>query len=95
MAAKLGIVNNVPVCTDSMTKPWVQESGLEVLNSPIFAKGNIATAGGCLAAAYLTGWVIAKLDSLDTAIKALHYFAPVGEKDLFVEKAVDLLKPFV
>lgn len=95
MLAKLGLVDNVPVCTDSMTKPWVQETGLEVLNQPIFAKGNVATAGGCLASSYLTAWVITRLDCLDTAIEALHYFAPVGEKDEFVERAVKTLKSYI
>ncbi len=95
MAEKLGLLQNVPVCTDSMTKPWVQETGLEVLNQPIFAKNNMATAGGCLAAAYLTAWVISKLDSLDLAITALHYFAPVGEKNEFVERSIKILKPLL
>jgi len=30
--AKLGILANVPACTDLTTKPWVQEAGVEVLN---------------------------------------------------------------
>lgn len=95
MAEKLGLLKNVPVCTDSMTKPWVEETGLKVLNQSIFSKNNIATAGGCLAAAYLTAWIIAKLDTLDVAITALHYFAPVGEKDDFVERALKVLKPLL
>ena len=88
MLAKLGLLGTVPACTDLATKPWVQEAGIEVLNQPFFAKDNIATAGGCLSAAYLAAWIITKLDGLDTARKALHYFAPVGEKDEFVERAV-------
>jgi transcriptional regulator GlxA family with amidase domain len=32
--AKLGLLNGVPACTDSITKPWVQEAGIEVLNQP-------------------------------------------------------------
>lgn len=71
-------------CTDSLTKRWVQEAGIEILNQPFYATGSIATAGGCLSAAYLIAWIIAKLDGLETAIKTLHYFAPVGEKDDFV-----------
>ncbi len=75
MAAKLGLLNNMPVCTDSMTKPWAQETGLEVLNQPLFAKNNIASARGYLASTYLTGWIIAKIGNLDMAINTLHYFA--------------------
>ncbi len=95
MAAKLDLLNDVCVCTDSMTKPWVQETGLEVLDQPLFAKGNVATAGGCLASSYLTAWIIAKLDNLDTALTALHYFAPVGEKDDFVARGVKVIQPFL
>lgn len=40
-------------CTDLTTKRWVQEAGVDVLNQPIFARGNVATAGGCLASLYL------------------------------------------
>lgn len=95
MLAKLGLLGDVPACTDSNTKPWVQEAGIEILNQPLFAKGNVATAGGCLSSAYLSAWIIAKLDHLETAKKALHYFAPMGEKDEFVEKAVKNISPYL
>lgn len=95
MLAKLGLLNEIPACTDSMTKPWVQDAGIEVLNQPLFAKENIATAGGCLSSAYLTAWMIAKLADIDTAKKALHYFAPVGEKDEFVDLALKNIIPYL
>jgi transcriptional regulator GlxA family with amidase domain len=93
--AKLGFLGGLPACTDSVNKPWVQECGIQVLNQPFFAAGKMATAGGCLASPYLTAWVIAKLDGLETAKKALHYFAPVGEKDEFVEKAIKNISPYL
>ena len=93
--AKLGMLNGVPACTDSITKPWVQEAGIEVLNQPLFAKGNVATAGGCLASSYLTAWIIAQLGDFDAAKKALHYFAPVGEKDEFLEQAIKNISPYL
>ena len=58
--AKLGMLGAVPACTDLTTKPWVQEAGVEVLNQPFFAAGNIATAGGCFASQYLAAWIIAR-----------------------------------
>ena len=69
--AKLGLLHGVSACTDLTTKPWVQEAGVEILNQPFFAKGNIATAGGCLASQYLAGWVIARLEGIDAAREAL------------------------
>jgi transcriptional regulator GlxA family with amidase domain len=54
--AKLGVLNDVPACTDLITKPWVEETGVKVLNQPFFARDNVATAGGCLASQYLAAW---------------------------------------
>jgi transcriptional regulator GlxA family with amidase domain len=59
--AKLGLLGDVPACTDFTTKPWVEEAGVRVLDQPFVAHGNIATAGGCLASHYLTAWMIARL----------------------------------
>jgi transcriptional regulator GlxA family with amidase domain len=88
LLAKLGILGNVPACTDLITKPWVQEAGVEVLNRPFFAQGNIATAGGCLASSYLAGWIIARTEGIEAAAAVLHHVAPVGEKEAFVENAL-------
>jgi hypothetical protein len=43
----------MPACTDLTTKPWIIDAGTEVLNQPFCAKGNIATAGGCMSSQYL------------------------------------------
>lgn len=93
--AKLGLLSNVPACTDITTKPWVQEAGVDVLNQPFFARGNVATAGGCLAACYLAGWIIARALGMDAATEALHYVAPVGEKESFVANAVLNIEPYL
>jgi transcriptional regulator GlxA family with amidase domain len=42
--AKLGLLDGVPACTDLITKPWVEEAGVAVLDKPFFARGNFATA---------------------------------------------------
>mgnify|MGYP003585190646 CR=1 FL=1 len=86
--AKLGLLEGVPACTDLTTRPWVEEAGVAVLNQPFFAKGNVATAGGCLASQYLAAWVIARLDGIKAAQDALHYVAPVGEKEEYVSRAM-------
>ena len=86
--AKLGMLNAIPACTDLTTKPWVQEAGVEVLNQPFFAAGNVATAGGCLSAQYLAAWIIARTEGEEAARSALHYVAPVGEKEEYVERAI-------
>jgi transcriptional regulator GlxA family with amidase domain len=93
--AKLGLLDGVPACTDMITKPWVQEAGIEVLNQPLFAKGNIATAGGCLASHYLAAWMIARLEGVEAAQSALHYVAPVGEKEEYVFRAMRHIAPYL
>ena len=93
--AKLGLLDGVPACTDLTTKPWVQEAGVEVLNQPLYAKGDIATAGGCLSSAYLAGWLIARLEGVQAAEEALHYIAPVGEKDEYVARAMGNITPYL
>lgn len=93
--AKLGLLGSVPACTDLTTKPWVQEAGVEVLNQPFVAHGNVATAGGCLASSYLAAWVIARAEGVEAAAAALHYVAPVGEKDAFVANALGRITPFL
>jgi transcriptional regulator GlxA family with amidase domain len=93
--AKLGLLAGVSACTDVTTKPWVEEAGVTVLDQPFFAKGNIATAGGCLASQYLAAWVIAKLADIDSAMRALHYIAPVGEKDEYVSRAMRNIMPYL
>jgi transcriptional regulator GlxA family with amidase domain len=93
--AKLGLLGTVPACTDLTTKPWVQEAGVEVLNQPFYARDNLATAGGCLAAAYLAAWIIARAHGVDAAVAALNYVAPVGEKDAYVENALKRISPYL
>lgn len=93
--AKLGLVGGIPACTDLTTKPWVQEAGVEVLNQPFFARGNVATAGGCFAAPYLAGWIIARTEGLEAAAAALHYVAPVGEKEAYVANALGNITPYL
>lgn len=93
--AKLGLLNGVPACTDLTTKPWVQAAGVDVLNQPFFAKDNIATAGGCLASHYLAAWVIARLEGIAEAESALHYVAPVGEKEEYVSRGLRNIRPYL
>lgn len=93
--AKLGLLGKVPACTDLTTKPWVQESGVEVLNLPFYAQGNVATAGGCLASQYLAAWIIARIEGIEAAAEALHYVAPVGEKDEYTSRAIENITPYL
>lgn len=93
--ARLGLLAGVPACTDLITQPWVEEAGVSVLNQPFFARQNLATAGGCLASPYLAAWMIARLEGQAAAEAALHYVAPVGEKDRYVAGVMAQIGPYL
>lgn len=93
--ARLGLLDGVRACTDLTTKPWVQEAGVSVLDQPFFAHRNVASAGGCLASQYLATWIIARLEGVEAAKSAMHYVAPVGEKDDYVARAIGHIAPYL
>ncbi len=60
-----------------------------------YASGNLATAGGCLSSHYLAAWIIARLEGLEAAESAVHYVAPVGEKEEYVARAMRNVTPYL
>lgn len=95
LLAKLGLVGDLPACTDLTTKPWVIEAGVTVIDAPFVAHGNVASAGGCLSSQYIAAWMIARGASARDAEEAIHYVAPVGEKDTYVARAMAAIAPFI
>ena len=95
LLARLGLLADLPACTDLTTKPWVIEAGVRVVDAPFHARGPIATAGGCLASQYLAAWMMARGAGLEAAVKALRQAAPVGEKDAYVARLIEVVRPFL
>ena len=93
--AKLGLIGDLPACTDLTTKPWVIEAGIRVLDAPFVAHGNVATAGGCLSSQYLAAWMIARGRSIEDMQAAIRYVAPVGEKAETADRVTKVVTPFV
>ena len=93
--ARLGLLGDRPACTDLTTKPWVIEAGIRVLDQPFYASGNIATAGGCLASQYLATWMLLRGGSRADAEAAMHYVAPVGQKEEYVQRALGSVEPYL
>lgn len=94
MVAKLGLIGSLPACTDLSSKPWVVAAGVDVIDAPFYANGNVATAGGCLSSQYLATWILMRLASRADAEAALRYVAPVGQKDEYWDRAVAIVSPF-
>ena len=95
LMARLGLLADMPACTDLTTKPWLVEAGVRVEEAPFHARGPIATAGGCLASQYLAAWMMLRGAGELAATQALHYAAPVGEKDAYVAKLLGVVRPFI
>lgn len=95
LLARLGLLGDSPACTDLTTKPWVVEAGARVIDEPFHARGPVATAGGCLASQYLAAWVMLLKAGEAAAREALHYVAPVGEKQSYVERLIARVRPFL
>jgi transcriptional regulator GlxA family with amidase domain len=93
--AKLGLLGSRPACTDLTTRPWVEEAGVAVVNQPFIAHGNVATAGGCLSSQYLAAWLIARLAGVEEARRAIHYVAPVGEKEEYIFRVLSNVTPYL
>ena len=95
LLARLGLLADMPACTDLTTRPWLVEAGVRALDEPFHARGPIATAGGCLASQYMAAWMMLMRAGEQSATQALHYAAPVGEKASYVERLLAEVRPFV
>lgn len=92
---RLGLLSDGIVSTDTMTAPRLTEAGLAIAETPLHVDGNIASAGGCLASHYLASWAIAKTRDWPTAEAIIHYVAPVGQKDVYAERAREVVVPLL
>ena len=97
LLARLGMLGDMPACTDAATRPWVTEAGVRVLeDEPFFARGAIATAGGGMtAAAGLAAWVMLRHADRGAAARALREAAPAGETDAWVRHTLGMVQPFL
>jgi transcriptional regulator GlxA family with amidase domain len=81
--AKLGLLDSLPATTHPDAKKELQALGVEVLDMPLVCNGNIATAGGCLSAVYLVGWVVESLFGSAKRQEALRELIPAGQGAIY------------
>lgn len=93
--AKLGLLEGKTATTYPTVKATLEDLGVEVVEKPFVAHGNVGTAGGCLAQQYLIGWVIEKLVDNELSELVVKSIQPVGEGLFFddVEKLKGLYAP--
>lgn len=86
--AAMGLLDGKEATTYPSAKPLLEAYGVTVVEKPFVVQGNIATAGGCIAAQYLVAWVVehflgksaadAVVTSCQSVGEGLYY--PVEEK---------------
>jgi transcriptional regulator GlxA family with amidase domain len=95
MLERLGLLAGAPACTDLFTRPFLAQRGVEILDRPFHASGNVATAGGCLASQYIATWIIGRRVGIAAAERIIYDAAPVGQKQDYVDRAIEAVKPFL
>ncbi len=88
---RLGLVENRAVCTDVITRPWLEAKGVAVLDQAFLAEGKLATAGGCLSSQYLAAWVILQTAGELEMTTALRSVAPVSEETALVKHVLEVV----
>jgi transcriptional regulator GlxA family with amidase domain len=79
LLAALKLLEGKTATTYPTTRETLESLGVTVEEKAFVEHGNIATAGGCLASQYLTGWVIEKKASAEWKQLVLKSIKPVGE----------------
>lgn len=66
----------------------LRAAAVTVDERPFMSIGNVATAGGCLAALYLVGWVVRRLFGLEKSLETLRPVLPAGQYEIYEELIV-------
>jgi transcriptional regulator GlxA family with amidase domain len=92
---RLGLLQNLPACTDLTTRPELEAAGVRVLDAPFYAQGNLASAGGCLSGQYLAAWIIWRLVGEEAVREALSYVVPVGQEEEYISRAMRIVGRYI
>jgi hypothetical protein len=57
--------------------------GITVVDEPLVCDGNIATAGGCLSAQYLVGWIVESLYGIEKRRETLKPILSSGQQEIY------------
>ncbi|MGH7820161.1 MAG: DJ-1/PfpI family protein, partial [Candidatus Binatia bacterium] len=78
--ARLGLLDGIPATTHLSVQSELREFGVRVVDAPLVAVGNMATAGGCLSGLYLAAWVLERTLGKEVRRAMTALVAPVGEE---------------
>jgi len=82
---RLGLLDGIKATTHPDAKPGLVSMGVDVQDKALVVEGNIATAGGCLSALYLTGWLAERLYGEDKRREIHRQLIPAGQAHIFEE----------
>ena len=95
LLSKLGLLGDLPACTDLTDEAVGHRGGGQGSRSTLLCGGQSCDCGGCLASQYLAAWILLRIGTLEDAKAALHYVAPVGQKEEYVARAIESVSPYV
>jgi transcriptional regulator GlxA family with amidase domain len=81
--SKLGLLEGIKATTHPDAKSGLVSMGVDVQDKALVVEGNIATAGGCLSALYLTGWLAERLYGESKRREIHRQLIPAGQTDIY------------
>ncbi|ELZ5938313.1 MULTISPECIES: DJ-1/PfpI family protein [Providencia] len=88
---QLGLLDNTQATTHPDAKNALISMGADVEDKPLVIRGNIGTAGGCLSALYLTGWIAEKLFDSNKRREMHRQILPANQHELYEKMIVDAI----
>ncbi|SFN94306.1 DJ-1/PfpI family protein [Pseudomonas sp. NFACC24-1] len=79
---RLGLLSG-KATTHPDARSSLQALGLEPVDQPLVCQGSVATAGGCLSALYLVGWLVESWFDVDKRRATLCPVLPAGQQALY------------
>ncbi|CAJ0822528.1 MULTISPECIES: DJ-1/PfpI family protein [Ralstonia] len=90
--ARLGLLAHPLATTHPDAREALRAEGVEPDERPFVNDGNVATAGGCLAALYLVGWVAQRLYGTEKCLETLRPVLPSGQYSVYEKLIVSSLE---
>ncbi|MCX7205071.1 MAG: DJ-1/PfpI family protein [Proteobacteria bacterium] len=81
--SRLGLLEGIKATTHPDAKSGLMSMGVDVQDKALVVEGNIATAGGCLSALYLTGWLAERLYDESKRREIHRQLIPAGQAHIF------------
>ncbi|UVE65148.1 DJ-1/PfpI family protein [Burkholderia pyrrocinia] len=80
---RLGLLPQRRATTHPDARADLQALELQAMDQPLVCHGNVATAGGCLASLYLTGWLVESMFDADKRRETLLPVLPAGQREIY------------